>query len=56
MILHEIQTLINGVLQQVAAEEAEARAMNYCDMLDDEWLAAAMASNPRFFGPDRDWE
>jgi len=47
-------TEVNLLCAEVALEAIEAEASNYCDLLDEEWVAMMEANNPRYHGPDYD--
>jgi hypothetical protein len=42
------------MLSLISADAAQSRAIEYCELIDEEWLETAMLANPRFFGPDAD--
>lgn len=47
---------INALCAEIAEETLTEAVNEYCDMLDEEWIAMMEASFPRYHGPDIDCE
>lgn len=47
---------INALCAEIAEETMTQAAIEYCNQLDDEWIAMMEAQYPRYFGPDIDFD
>ena len=45
---------INALCREIAEETLQQEVMDYCDALDEEYIAMMEASSPYYHGPDYD--